>query len=86
MREQLLDLYGIEYGVMNPLSPTGQGNQNDELSAAMAFAANEYQLESWNRREPRLKASVVIPYEDAEASVKEIGCARAIGASPMCCS
>jgi predicted TIM-barrel fold metal-dependent hydrolase len=72
MREQLLDLYGIEHGVMNPLSPSGQGNQNDELSAAMAFATNEYQLENWNRREPRLKASVVVPYEDAEASVKEI--------------
>jgi predicted TIM-barrel fold metal-dependent hydrolase len=72
MREQHLDLYGIEWGVMNPLSPTGQGEQNDELSAAMAFAANEDQLERWNRREPRLKASVVIPYENAEFSVQEI--------------
>src|SRR5262249_37777046 len=58
---QHLDFYGIEWGIMNPLSPTGQGEQNDELSAAMAFAANEYQLEGWNRRDPRLKASVVIP-------------------------
>ena len=66
MREQLLDLYGIDYAVMNPLSPSGQGNQYDELSAAMGFATNEYQLENWNRREPRLKASVVIPYEDAQ--------------------
>ena len=40
---------------MNPLSPTGQGEQNDEFSAAMAFAANEYQLEGWNRRDPRLQ-------------------------------
>jgi predicted TIM-barrel fold metal-dependent hydrolase len=72
MREQHLDLYGIECGVMNPLSPTGQGEQNDELSAAMAFAANEDQLARWNAREPRLKASVVIPYENAELSAKEI--------------
>ncbi len=41
--------------MMNPLSPTGQGDQNDEFSAAMAFATNEYQLEDWNRREPRLQ-------------------------------
>ena len=34
----------------------------------MAFAANEYQLEGWNRRDPRLKASVVIPYENGEMS------------------
>ena len=72
MRQQHLDFYGIEWGIMNPLSPTGQGEQNDELSAAMAFAANEYQLEGWNRRDPRLKASVVIPYENGEMSRAEI--------------
>ena len=72
MREQHLDLYGVDYGVMNPLSPTGQGEQNPEFSAAMALAANEWQLEHWNRREPRLKASVVVPYEDGEAARAEI--------------
>jgi predicted TIM-barrel fold metal-dependent hydrolase len=72
MRRQHLDLYGIEYAVMNPLSPTGQGEQNDEFSAAMAFAANEFQLNGWNARDPRLKASLIVPYEDGEASRKEI--------------
>lgn len=72
MRQQHLDHYGIEYGIMNPLSPTGQGDQNVEFGAAMAFAANEFQLESWNRREPRLKCSVCVPYEDGEASRVEI--------------
>ena len=47
MREQHLDLYGIDYGIMNPLAPTGQGDQNREFSAALAFAANEWQLERW---------------------------------------
>ena len=37
MREQLLDLYDMDYGIMNPLSPTGQGDQNPEFSAAMAL-------------------------------------------------
>src|SRR5258708_14795838 len=72
MRQQHLDLYRIEYAIMNPLSPTGQGDQNDEFSAAMAFAANESQLEGWNRRDPRLLASVVVPYEDGEASRADI--------------
>ena len=72
MREQHLDHYGIEYGIMNPLQPSGQGDMNNELSAAMAFAINESQLERWHRREPRLKASVIVPYEDAEASRLEI--------------
>jgi predicted TIM-barrel fold metal-dependent hydrolase len=72
MRAQHLDHYGVEYAIMNPLSPTGQGDQNSDFSAAMAFAANEWQLEGWNRREPRLKASVVVPYEDADASRAEV--------------
>ena len=38
----------------------------------MASAANEWQLDDWNRREPRLKASIVVPYEDGEASAAEI--------------
>jgi uncharacterized protein len=72
MREQHLDRYGIECAIMNPLSPTGQGDQNSEFSAAMAFAANEFQVEGWNRRDRRLLASVVVPYEDGEASRIEI--------------
>jgi uncharacterized protein len=72
MRGQHLDRYGIEWGVMNPLSPSGQGEQNDELSAAMAFATNENQLARWNGGDPRLKASVVIPYENSELAVQEI--------------
>ena len=57
---------------MNPLSPTGQGDQNVELSVAMAIAANEAQVANWTAREPRLKASVVVPYEDGAASAAEI--------------
>ena len=72
MRAQHLDLYGIEYGVMNPLSPSGQGEQNDEYSAALAFACNEFQLNHWNALDPRLQCSLVVPYEDPEASRKEI--------------
>ena len=33
---------------------------------------NEWQLEAWLRPEPRLRGSVVVPYEDAEASAAEI--------------
>lgn len=72
MRAQHLDHYGITHGIMNPLFPSGQGEQNAAFSAALAFANNECQLEKWTRREKRLKASVIVPYEDAEASVEEI--------------
>jgi predicted TIM-barrel fold metal-dependent hydrolase len=72
MKQQYLDLFPIEHAIMNPLSPTGQGDQNDEFSAAMAFAANEFQLEGWNKRDPRLLSSVIVAFEDANAAIAEI--------------
>src|ERR1043165_7269541 len=72
MQEQLLDLYDMDYGILNPLQPTGQGDQNPEFSAALAFAANEQQLERWTAHDKRLKASVVVPYENPEASAIEV--------------
>src|SRR5258708_38186619 len=72
MQEQHLDHYGIDFGVLNPLAPSGQGDQNADLSAALAFAANECQLERWTLRDHRLRASVVVPYEDADAAAQEI--------------
>ncbi len=72
MRAQHLDPYGIEFGVMNPLAPNGQSEQNPELSAALASAVNDWQVADWCRGEPRLKASIVVPYEDAQAARAEI--------------
>ena len=72
LQAQHLDHYGVDIGIMNPLSPTGQGDQNPEFSAAMAAAANMWQIELFTRKDARLKSSVVVPYEDARASVTEI--------------
>src|SRR5262249_21874228 len=68
VRKQHLDCYGIGHAIMNPLSPSGLGEQNPEFSAAMATAANEAQAECWVAREPRLSASICVPYEDGEAA------------------
>lgn len=72
MRDQLLDFYDMDYGILNFLSPTGQGVQNSDLSVAMAYAANEAARVRWTGPEPRLKASIVVPYEDGAESAKEI--------------
>jgi hypothetical protein len=72
MRFQLLDNYGHDIGVLNPLQPSGQGDRNNAFSAAMAHAVNEWQLEQWLRKEPRLRGSIVVPYEDPIASAAEI--------------
>lgn len=71
MRAQLLDKWDIEYGVLNPLFGAG-GQTNPQYGAALARALNEWQIEEWIEKEPRLRASLVIPYEDAELSVAEI--------------
>ena len=72
VRKQHLDCYGIGHAIMNPLSPAGLGEQNVEFSAAMATAANEAQAECWVASEPRLRASICVPYEDGEAARAEI--------------
>jgi predicted TIM-barrel fold metal-dependent hydrolase len=72
-REQHLDFYGISAAIMTPLGlSSGQGDQNVELSIALATAANECQLAHWSDQDRRLKASVIVPYEDGAAAAAEV--------------
>ena len=71
MRFQLLDAWGIDYGVLQPLLGAA-GQINLEYSAALASAINDWQVAEWIEPEPRLRAGLVVPYEDAELTVKEI--------------
>jgi uncharacterized protein len=71
MQQQHLDPNNVALGILNPLT-SGQGAQNPDLSNAICHATNEWQKADWTSQDRRLKASVVIPYEDAVASVKEI--------------
>jgi len=68
---QHLDHFGVDIGVLNPLG-VGQGEQNAGFSAGLCHAANEWQLAEWVARDGRFRASVVVPYEDPEASAREI--------------
>ena len=79
LQKQHLDHYGVDVGVMGPLGLSGQGEINLDLSAALASAINLWQLEVMAKPEPRLKASIVVPFEDAVASVREI---ERLGADP----
>ena len=72
MREHYLEPYAVEYGILSPLNPNGQGDQNVEFSIAMTHAVNDWQLDVFTRPERRFKASIVVPYEDGEASAREI--------------
>jgi predicted TIM-barrel fold metal-dependent hydrolase len=71
MQAQHLDPNNVVLGILNPLQ-TGQGIANPELCAALCRATNEWQVAEWTSRDSRLKASIVVPYEFAEACVEEI--------------
>jgi len=71
MAAQHLDPNSVALGILNPLT-SGQGATNPELSAAITHATNEWQKAEWTSQDQRLRGSVVIPYEDSIASVKEI--------------
>ena len=71
LQQQLLDEWGIAYGVLNPLYGAG-GQLNLEYGAALSRALNEWQIAEWVEPEPRLRASIIVPYEDGELAAEEI--------------
>jgi uncharacterized protein len=71
LQKQLLDEWGMEYGVLNPLNGAG-GVLNLPYAAALSAATNDWQVEEWLDPEPRLRASIIVPYEDGELSAAEI--------------
>lgn len=72
MQEQHLDVQDVEYGILNCLYPKVGEQLNEEYGAALAQATNDWQVAEWLDKEPRLRASIVVPYENAEFSAKEI--------------
>lgn len=74
VRRQLLDAWPIEVGILNTLITVR--NQERDFDAAVATAANTCQVAEWLDPEPRLRASLMVPFEDAELAVAEITRAR----------
>lgn len=72
MQQQHLDPNNVALGVLCPLNPSGQGLRNQELSAALTRATNDWQVAEWTSKDSRLKASIVMPNEDGPAGAAEI--------------
>ncbi|MGN6565187.1 MAG: amidohydrolase family protein [Thermomicrobiales bacterium] len=70
LREQLLDAWHIEYGILNCL--VGTGARQLEYGAAMARAVNDWQIAEWLEPEPRLRAAIVVQHEDGDLAAAEI--------------
>ena len=72
MQAHHLDPNNIQLGILTMIRPHPGGFQDLDLGGAVCRAINDWQVAEWTSPEPRLRASIVVPYEDAAASVLEI--------------
>jgi hypothetical protein len=71
LRQQLLDAWEMDYGILNCLYGAG-GQLNLEYGAALAQAINDWQIAEWLEPEPRLRGSIIVAYEDGDLAAAEI--------------
>jgi predicted TIM-barrel fold metal-dependent hydrolase len=71
LKSQALDGFGARYAICNVLNG-GHCLPGDDFAAALARATNDWIAREWLDRDPRLRASIVIPTENVELSVAEI--------------
>jgi predicted TIM-barrel fold metal-dependent hydrolase len=80
LRRQLLDAYGIEYAILTGEDIlTASAMASPHLASALCTAYNDWLCEHWLGRDPRLKGSIAVATQDAEAAAAEI---RRIGGHP----
>jgi uncharacterized protein len=72
VRDQLLDEFNVDHGVLIPLQGHSWGAEEPEYAAALCRALNDWFAETWLAAEPRLRASIAIPLESPELAAAEI--------------
>ncbi len=66
-RQQLLDAWDVEAAILNPLLGVGE-MLNLELASVLARASNDWLAAEWLDRDARLRASIIVAYEDGPAA------------------
>ncbi|UGS35295.1 amidohydrolase family protein [Capillimicrobium parvum] len=79
MQEQLLDRWGVDAAILNPINQTTIGAQPGELSAVLSRALNDWTLAEWIDRDDRLFGAICVPCEDAALAADEV---RRLGTHP----
>jgi predicted TIM-barrel fold metal-dependent hydrolase len=72
LREQLLDEFGIDHGILIPLQGHSWGAEQPRYAAALCHALNDCLAEDWLGPEPRLRSSITIPTESPDLAAEEI--------------
>jgi uncharacterized protein len=71
LRAQALDAPGIELGILNCVYAV-DGVHNPDAAVALSRAVNDWQVGEWLDREPRLRASLVVPIQQPDLAAQEI--------------
>ncbi|MBX6741071.1 MAG: amidohydrolase [Acetobacteraceae bacterium] len=71
LQAQALDRFGAETAILNCLYGV-QLVMNEDMAVAFARALNDWIRAEWLDRDPRLRASIVLPLQSIERSVEEI--------------
>lgn len=72
LREQLLDEFDIDHGVLIPLQGHSWGTEEPGYAAALCRALNDWLAEKWLGVEPRLRSSIAVPIESPDLAAAEI--------------
>jgi predicted TIM-barrel fold metal-dependent hydrolase len=71
VRQQVLDAWDAEYGILT-CAYAIDSIHNPDSAAAMASATNDWQVAEWLDKEPRLRASLVVPVQQPQMAAREI--------------
>jgi len=71
VRRDVLDAWSVELGILN-CSYAVDSLHNPDTAAAMAAAVNDWLVAEWLEKEPRLRASMVVPTRVPEMGAREI--------------
>jgi predicted TIM-barrel fold metal-dependent hydrolase len=71
MRDQLLDLFDVRHAILSPLEVLGWPTYG-EPAGAFITALNDWMVQEWLERDPRLYGAISIPVEDGARAAKEI--------------
>jgi predicted TIM-barrel fold metal-dependent hydrolase len=71
VREQVLDRDGVEVGILT-CAYAIDSLRNPDAAVAFASAVNDWQIAEWLEKEPRLRASVVVPSQLPHEAAREV--------------
>jgi predicted TIM-barrel fold metal-dependent hydrolase len=71
LQKNALDAFGARYAICNTVYG-GQIATSETMGAAMCRAVNDWIRAEWLDRDPRLRASIVVPPQDPALAVEEI--------------